>query len=103
MTDAITFAVQKERTSTLAGVGEKPRGAELRRIINAIHKDLDNEINEDDFLVEEDMKLDLPDIMWDTAKLKLKIKGMEGVAFWLQKGMERAVLGKTDAAMDYYR
>ena len=67
----------------LAGIGEKPKGAELRRIINAIHKDLDNEINEDDFLVDEDMKLDMPDIMWDTQKLRSRIWDMEGSEFWL--------------------
>ena len=66
MTDAISFAVQKEKINQFAGIGERPKGAELRRITNTIHKDLDNEIHEDDFKVDEDMRLDLPDIVWDT-------------------------------------
>ena len=83
MAEAVSFATQKERTAMLAGVGERPKGAELRRITNAIHKDLDNEINEDDFVVDDDMKLDLPDIMWDTARLRSGIPDMEGIEFWL--------------------
>ena len=103
MQDATSFVLQKEKTSQVAGIGDRPKGADLRRITNAIHKDLDNEIHEDDFKVDEDMNLEMPDIMWDNAKLRKPVKNMDGIDFWLQKGMERAVLGKTDAAMDYYR
>ena len=83
MQDAISFSIQKEKTSQVAGIGERPKGGDLRRITNAIHKDLDNEIHEEDFKVDEDMKLELPDIMWDAAKRRTKIPDMEGVDFWL--------------------
>ena len=103
MQDAMSFSVAKERTSQMAGIGDKPKGAELRRITQAIHKDLDNELHETDFEVDDDMRLDLPDILWDTQGLRSHIKDMEGVDFWLQKGMNKVAQGKTDAAMDYYR
>ena len=48
-----------------AGIGEKPKGAELRRIKQAIQHDLDNEITEKDFDIDDAMRLDLPDYMWD--------------------------------------
>ena len=49
------------------------------------------------------MKLDMPDILWDTQRLRSRIRDMEGVDFWLQKGMQMEVKGTTAAAMDYYR
>ena len=70
-------------TNLNAGIGEKATGAEKRRIKLAIEHDLDNEITEKEFNVDDDMRLDLPDFMWDAAKLRKPIRDMESIDFWL--------------------
>ena len=83
MQKGANFMVQKENTAQLAGVADRPKGAELRRITAAVNKDLDDELNEDDFKVDDDMMLDLPDILWDTQRLRLRIPDMDGIDFWM--------------------
>ena len=70
-------------TSLNAGIGEKATGAEKKRIKLAIEHDLDNEITEKESNVDDDMRLDLPDFIWDAAKLRKKVPDMEGTDFWL--------------------
>ena len=106
MQRAAGFLVAKESVAQTAGMGDRPTGADLRRLTARIHSDLDNEANEEDFKVDEAMKLELPDILWDSQKLRTPIQGkltFEGIDFWMQQGMQRAIRGETAAAMDYYR
>ena len=103
MSDAINLKVKKQMHNINAGIGERPTGAAKKKIKMAIQHDLDNEITEKEIEIDDAMRLDLPDFMWDSHKLRQPVPDMDGIDFWLQKGMQKAVQGKADAAMDYYR
>jgi tetratricopeptide (TPR) repeat protein len=53
--------------------------------------------------VDEEMMISMPDLKWDSQKLRTFVKNMDSVEFWLQKGMQYQSEGKLEEAMDYYR